>query len=110
MKGMVLFLLLVLPSSAFCAVKWTGSKTVISVQVVEHGGFLLGFDSEIEAACTEAGTTRLYIYPNQNGVTSAGLNALLSVSLVALSSGMKVDVMYENSNPKCFGQYLTIKK
>lgn len=110
MKVIAFFVLLAMPVFALSATKWTGAKTVISVQIVEHGGFLLGFDSEIEPACTQAGTNTLYIYPNQNGVSAAGLNAMLSASLLALSAEMKVDVMYDNTDSKCFGQYVKIKK
>ena len=91
-------------------IKWTGVKKIISVQAVEHGGFIIGFDSEINSVCTQADTSRLFVYPNQQGVTNESVKSLLSVSLTALTTGMSVDVMYDDATSFCWGKYIVVKK
>ena len=107
---LLLLLLIFSPVVYAGANVWTGPKTVTSVQVVEHGGFLIGFDSVISSACTDGGTNRLYVYANQGGVTQEGVKSFLSVALTALSSGMKVNVLYDDSTILCWASYITIEK
>lgn len=89
---------------------WTGVKKVEHVQIVETGGILIGLDSEINPVCTDAGTSVLYVYPNQGGMTPEGVKAFLSASLTALASGMSVNIMYDDSTARCYGKYLSIYK
>ncbi|OUS06994.1 hypothetical protein A9Q81_01380 [Gammaproteobacteria bacterium 42_54_T18] len=114
MKNVVvtmLMLIVCLPlSQVLVADTWMGAKKVVSVQLVQTGGMIIYFDSEVSPTCTTAGTSSLYIYPDQVGVTTDGAKAFLSASLTALSTGMSVDVMYDDSATHCWGKYLVIKK
>jgi len=113
MKKVLTLLTMIIASSAFqiyAEVKWTDYKKIVSVQVVGTGGFLVGFDSEINPLCTMAGTSRLYIYPEHNNVTTDGAKALLSTALMALSTGMSANIMYDDSSTRCYGQFMLIKK
>lgn len=98
-------------SSANAFAAWTDAMKITEIQVVEFGGFLLTFDRTVNAACTASGnTSRIYIYPGQAGATSDGVKAMLSASLAALSSGLNVKVLYTETSPNCWGQYLLISK
>jgi hypothetical protein len=87
---------------------WTGYKNVTEVQVVEDGGFLLTLSSAIGGSCSVAGPNTLYIYVGSNSVTADGAKAMVASALAALASGMKVNVMYDDSTSYCFGRYLRI--
>jgi len=87
---------------------WTGKKKVTSVQVINDGGFVIYFDSEISPGCTHAGTNALSIYSGQGVVTDAGLKSLLSAALTAFTAGKFINVMYDDSTVYCWGTYVTI--
>ena len=89
---------------------WSGTKSVVSVQVVSNGGFIINLDSEINLDCSHAGSSALLIYPEQNGVTEAGAKSLLSTALIAFTTGNKVNIMYSNDSAFCWGKYLLISK
>tara|TARA_B100000767_G_C19240556_1_gene319021 strand:+ start:120 stop:467 length:348 start_codon:yes stop_codon:yes gene_type:complete len=110
-KIIFVVLSLILSVSANAAIDdWTGSKSVVKVQIVQHGGILIYFDSAVNAVCSAAGTKSIYVYPGQAGVTEAGIKAFTSVALTALSTGMKVSVLYDDSSSHCWGQYIVISK
>ena len=110
LKYVLLSSLFLLSSYANAGNVWTGVKTIVSVQVVETGGFLIGFDSDISPVCSQAGKNRLYVYPDHQGMTQEGLKAFLSASLMAMSAGMKVNVMYDDATPYCWGQHIVVSK
>lgn len=89
---------------------WTGNKSVVKVQIVEHGGIIIYFDSVVNAVCSAAGTNSIYVYAGQAGVTVDGIKAFTSAALTALSTGMKVSVLYDDSSPLCWGKYIVISK
>ncbi|MET1257345.1 hypothetical protein [Aliikangiella maris] len=90
--------------------KWTGAKKIKSVQIVEHGGIIIYFDSEVNPVCTNATTSSIYVYKDEAGMTADGVKAFLSASLTALSTGMTVNAMYDDSTSLCWGRYLVISK
>ena len=92
------------------ALAWTGPREVVSVQVVETGGFLLEFATPINTACTAAGTNRLYIYSERSGVTADAVKSLLATALTAFATGMKVSVAYDETSPYCWGRYISLTK
>lgn len=96
--------------AAYADIVWTGPKKVVSINVVEHGGFLIQLDSDISPLCSHSYTSDLLIYPNQAGVTDAGVKSLLAVALTAFSAGNNVNIMYDNSTDYCFAKYLRIEK
>jgi len=87
---------------------WTGYKSVTEVQVVEDGGFLLYFSSPIGSPCSTAGNNALYVYIGGNFVNADGAKAMLGAALSALATGMKVNVMYDDSTSFCYGRYLKV--
>lgn len=89
---------------------WTGIKKIESVQVLNEGGFMINFDTEINVDCSHGGTSTLLISPNENGVTRAGARSLLSTALIAFSTGSDVNIMYSNDTSFCWGKYLLISK
>lgn len=94
------------------AVKWTGYKTISEVQVGETGGFLIYFESEVNPLCTAAGTNSIYIFVG-NGyypVTAEGLPSLLSAAMTGLATGMKANVIYDDSVANCWGWNVKLKK
>lgn len=88
----------------------TLNKTVTSVQVLDHGGFVVWFDSEVSSVCTANGTNSVFFYSGQNNVTPEGIKALLSAAFTALSTGMKVDITHDEGDQYCWGRYFKLKK
>lgn len=112
-KLLMTFLTLVaitVSSLSSAAIVWTGPKDIATVEVVQDGGFLIGFTTSISASCTAAGTYNLYIYSGQGGMTIDGVKAQLAVALTAISTGMKVTVMYDDASPNCWGTYIVLTK
>jgi len=110
---MIIFVVLILifSTAAYADVDdWTGSKSVVSVQVIQTGGIIIYFDSAVNPVCSAAGTNSIYVYSGQQGVTEDGLKAFLSTALTALSTGMKVSVLYDDSSSNCWGKYIIISK
>ncbi|WNO08670.1 hypothetical protein [Teredinibacter sp. KSP-S5-2] len=96
--------------NAISADVWTGNKKIKRVQIVQNGGFLLTFDSVIQPSCSIAGTSALYIYPDKGGITQEGIKSFLSTALMAFSTDLNVDVMYDDSTGYCWGKYLLVSK
>ena len=88
------------PNSALAA--GSGLKTITAVQMLNNGGCLIYFDSEVHANCTTAGTRAVYVYPNKNGVTSEGLQSLVAITLSSFHSGTKVKVVFDETVPDCY--------
>jgi hypothetical protein len=90
---------------------WSGFKDIAQVETTENSGFLVQFDSQIAVECTPAMNSgvELYIYPNQNAVTADGAKGLLATVLTAYSLGKLVEVLYDNSDPHCWGRYVDMK-
>jgi hypothetical protein len=97
-------------SNGALAAAWTGAREIVSVQVVETGGFLLEFATPVNTVCTAAGPNRLYVYAGRNSVSADGARSLLATALMAFSSGMKVSVMYDDTSPNCWGAYIALTK
>ena len=91
---------------------WTGLKQIKSVQVMNHGGFMINLEDEEASICSQKGSSTILIYPNQNGVTIAGAKSLLSTALIAFTTENKVNVMYSYSidSGYCWGKVLFISK
>jgi hypothetical protein len=89
---------------------WTGPMTINTVQVVDNGGFIIKMDQEINPLCTYAGSDTLFIYPYKNGVNQSGIKSLLSTALIAFTSELKVNIMYDDSTMYCWGRYLSITR
>lgn len=52
----------------------------------------------------------MHVQEGQNGVSTAGLQTLLSSSMTALVSEMTVDVKYDDSSSSCFVKEIRLKK
>ncbi len=90
--------------------KWTGYKTVTSVQVVDSGGIIIFLDSEINPKCTKSGTEAVYVHPSYHNMTDKGVDGVRSTAFLALSTGMKVNVLYDESTAFCYGRDIIITK
>ncbi len=107
---LMLAVFLVCGTPAHAANVWSGEKQVTSVRPIQTGGFLLTLSSEVSSVSTSGGTNLLYIYPDQNTVTLDGAAAMLATALTALTTGMSVNVNYDNSTTYCYGRQLIISK
>ena len=94
------------------AQSWTDMKQIISVQVMNHGGFMINLEGKENTLCTQDGASKIFFYPNQNGVSFDGAKSLLSTALIAFTTGLKVNVMYSYSidSGYCWGKALLISK
>jgi hypothetical protein len=107
-KVISIMCLLVMSQAIYAQNVWTGKKKVSSVQVINDGGFMIYFDSEISSTCSHSGTSSLLVYSGQGGVTDAGIKSLLSTALAAFTAGKNLNVMYDNSTSYCWGTYISI--
>ena len=106
--------MLALSLFSFSANAWTWNvaqnKTITDLEVLDHGGFVVWFDTEVSTTCTSNGTKSVFFYSGQHYVTDAGVKSLLSGALTALTTGMKVDIVYDNGDSYCWGRYIKLKK
>jgi hypothetical protein len=109
-KKLLIACLILLATESFAQDLWTGVQQVVSVQVMNHGGFMVNLENEISTVCSPEGTSSILIYPHQNGVTVSGAKSLLSTALIAFSSGNRVNILYSNDTGYCWGKYLLISK
>ena len=89
----------------------TESKKIQSIEVLNHGGFILNFAKDEPDICLINDANAIFIFPNHNGVTDAGVKSLLSTALIAYTSNLSVKVMYSFSlNSYCWGSALQLSK
>jgi len=111
MKSLLLCYLMLSSHSLWATDLWSGAQQVVSVQVLNQGGFIINLDVANDENCSMAdGTSSYLIYPQQNGVTITGAKALLSSALIAFSTGNKLNVMYSIEAGYCWGQQLLLTK
>jgi hypothetical protein len=106
MATLVVLLLGATVQSASASPVWTAVGTIAYVQVIEDGEFLVYTSAPLSAPCTQAHA--IYIYLNENGVTTDGVKALLAVALTAITAGKNVLILYDDSTPACYGKYIQI--
>lgn len=109
-RKLIFVCLSLLATEVFAQDLWTGTQQVVSVQVMNHGGFMINLENEIKTVCSPEGTSSVLIYPHQNGVTVSGAKSLLSTALIAFSTGNTVNIMYSNDTGYCWGKYLLLSK
>ncbi len=111
-KKLFIFTCLLFVTTGILAQDWTNMKQVQSVQVMNHGGFMVNLKDEKNTICSQAGSSTILFYPNQNGVTFDGAKSLLSTVLIALTTRNKINVMYSYSidSGYCWGNALLISK
>ena len=99
-----------LMSSVHAAWQWSTPAKVLDVQAVNAGGFLLTFDRTVSAACTGANndTRRVYVYPDQAGLTVTSVRSMLSVATLASASGQRVAVQFDDSTPYCWSKQIKV--
>lgn len=109
---LLFFFLFLSPASNAQNNNLTGSSVIQSIQVMNHGGFIIKFDKDKSSECAHEDGTAIFIFPNQNGVTEAGAKSLLSTALIAFTTNTKVDVMYSFSfaSSYCWGSALYLSK
>ncbi len=100
-----------LTGNATAAPVWTPPSTITSIETVgTDSGFIVYFSTSLPGPCSAAGSNALFIYPNQNGVTTDGVKMLLSTALLAFTTGKQVTVAYDNSTANCWGAYIKISQ
>jgi hypothetical protein len=77
---------------------------------VEHGGFILYFDSDVDPACTAGGPRAVYVYAHQQGLTDLSVQAMLSLSTTALSENIELNALFDDATPSCFVSQVTLQK
>ena len=88
---------------------WSSLGVITDVQVIHHGGFIVGFENPFDLNCPGDGD-RSYIYIDKNGVTEGGAAALLATALLGLSTGIPAKVQYDDSDVSCWGRYLKLER
>lgn len=104
--------ILLLVSVVASADDWTDPKGIQSVQVMNHGGFMIILKEPNRTICTQDDATTILFYPNHNGVTYEGAKSLLSSALIAFTTDTKVNVMYSYSinSDYCWGKVIRLSR
>ena len=106
-KILTLFFILTVPTSALAGPAWQNHTYVKGVQALHNGGIILYLPPGSDTACLEGGKL-FYVIPGQNGVTAEGVKNILTVALVAHSTGKQVSVYYDNADPHCYVKQLYV--
>lgn len=91
-------------------VQWSSDLSISQVEIIgDAGGFIVYLNGFSDSNCS-SNPTGIYIYPNAEGVTPAGVNQLLATVLMAQATGGTVSILYDNtgnvSTGLCYGKYL----
>jgi len=86
---------------AYAVNTWINGTTITGVQVEEDGGVILYLPSNSDPDCLEGGKL-FYVALNQNNMSAEGLKNILALSLVALTTGKQISILYEESTPNCY--------
>lgn len=88
--------------------KWTGDKKATSVQVLQNGGLIIYLDSEVNAACTMAGTNSIYALLTiprapyavlDSSVYTLSIEELIDIQIVVAASAFNQQV--KNASNSC---------
>ncbi len=111
MKQRLLYIALacLLPLNSTAGPVTSAPMTIEEVWVVVHGGFLIKFTSEVNAACTTIDTKTVYFYAGQEGVTVEGVQALLSAALTAHVARRQIKIVYNDSYVQCWGDSIHVQ-
>lgn len=90
--------------------QWTAPLPVAHIEAVgTAGGFILYLAGFSDANCPND-PTGIYVYPEAEGVTPAGVNQMLATLLMVQATGGTVSLLYDNTSNVsaglCFGEYL----
>ena len=85
--------------------------TIDSVQVRHDGSFQIETVEQHANAsnCYEGGKAFL-VSVGQNGVTTEGIQNLLSASFIAVGSGNKVSIEFDSGTGNCHVRYIKVRK
>lgn len=103
-------LLAALASPAQADDSWVSNVSISSIQVVEHGGFLINLTTPLPKSCPLSAATTIYFYPDKNGMTEQGVKHHYAMALLAFSSDKKISIMYDDASTNCFARYMLIQK
>ena len=99
----VLFLSAV-SGKAFSATNvWVNNATINGVQVMHDGTFIAYLPANEGSICSQGGRLH-YVQSGVNEVTPEGLKSLLSIALVAQTTGKKVSILYDPGSSNCYVQ------
>lgn len=85
------------------------NTVILGIQNGTSGDFIITLPPNSDPKCTNGGVY-FYVAAGQNGLNSDGVKVLLSLALVAYSSGVKVHVVYDNSTQACFVSSINVLK
>lgn len=97
------------PASA-TGIQWTSYASIAQVEIIgDAGGFVVYLSGFSDPNCS-SNPTGIYVYPNAEGVTPAGVNQMLATVLMAQATGGTISIEYNNtgnvSTGLCYGVYL----
>lgn len=109
MRSLIPALIATLLSSSAIADPTWHTSTIRQVYPLANGDVVLTF-MEDSAACASASTPDyFYIRVGLNGVTAEGLKNMLAAALTAASTGKSVSINFDDSNPGCFVNRLSVR-
>jgi hypothetical protein len=78
------------------------TSSVRFVYPLNNGNFAIGLVTSPPTCTGTASPSKyLHVVVGENGVTSDGVRAMLATALTALSTGMTLSVVFEDSNSAC---------
>lgn len=85
---------------AFAAENWH-QDYVKSVYPLSNGSFVVTFATS-PASCTNGSNPKyFYVQAGHNGVTAEGVKAMLAASLMALATGKRLSIAFDDSSYSC---------
>jgi hypothetical protein len=97
-----------LSTNIFAANTWKNATYIEGVQALNDNRFILYLPAGSDPICKEAGKL-FYVAPTQNGVTVDGAKNILSLALVAFTTGKKVSIRYNNGTSSCYVQQIHLR-
>lgn len=102
LRILTLALIAAVAASSHClaANAWRNGVQISSIQPLEDGNFYIYGPAGMDNACS-AGKV-MSLKSGFNGQTAAGVKAVATVALLAITLGKPVNVYYDNSSSNCY--------
>lgn len=97
----LLICVLFLNSLAFSA-EQSHTAEIRKIYPVANGDFVLSFKTESEHCTNGSSPKHYYVSVGENAVTQEGSEKMLSVALVAASTGKPITIRFSDATNQCF--------
>ncbi len=100
MRYLLIFILFLSPFS-FSA-EQSHTAEIRRIYPIANGDFVLSFKTESEYCTNGSSPKHYYVSVGENSVTQEGSEKMLSVALMAASTGRPITIRYSDTTNQCF--------